>query len=400
MERTTTSAGDGMSKHVRTAILASTFALITTGCGLIGSSSDAKKNDSKDSSDSTAAGSVKDRQFSLSLPELPDDPVKNKYKAHLRIYYGDMPIAMEECSSPGYPGYPDRPTKPTKPERPKKTPKPADLPEDSSPDSEPPMQAPTEPVQEDKKLALYSEKEPYGIVYEDSIPYVPGSTLGPVLLDHGVYTAILDVYGSGDRAYTGHAWFKVGQGIQEIEMKMSRTGDCGGDQGGVVIKPVLPDDNDQVSACEFLEHMKFPPDACMPEKATCYYRNFKGPSHCSVHLAKYGLIKQLCSKDVMVSRTKFFSEVMCESSTLPPSEPPLPPSEPPMPPSKEPRSCQELRNGCDTGKAEYCVAYYYHPLKGDERKAYSGIGDKCTDRRNVLKEMCEQKVEKYDLSCK
>jgi hypothetical protein len=250
------------------AVIACTF--LTTSCGLLSNNSKIKEK----RTETNAEGRLDNGNFSLSLPEIPGVET-GKYKAHLRIFQGSIPAAADYCHQNGMP------------------------------------------------IKMPDVGQP---IYEDSIPYKVGSILGPFKLDSGKFTAVLDIYDGGQSpSYSGMAFFPVMPNeIVTVDLVLNRAPVCDG-PGGVIINPVMPDENDDlVSACMFDQPVEY---ACEKAFAGCQWKDYGHKSECGVNDARSGLIRRLCSENVMVSKSSFLNEIECFSEDVV-SEPPMPDPEP------------------------------------------------------------------------
>jgi len=348
-----------MRRNMHITIVGIALSLSIVGCGITSNKLSDNKKDSEDANGVNADASVNNQQFSLSLPYLPDIKPNSAAKAHIRIFKSHvaLPSANVDCAE--------------------------------------------SPREERTPSALSLTTEPAKIVYQDSMVFKVGASIGPILLDPGLFTAVLDIYDKKGKRYTGTSWFDVKQNsISNIEMKMIYVNDCsGGHNSGVVITPIVPGQPDHmISACEFAT-MEIA--LCSPQEAVCYYKDYKAHSSCGLSQARQKLIGNLCQKNIKVS-TNFKNEITCDVSDVPPPKP-QPDIPEPKPPVSKPRACLQLEMKCDASdqlKGQGCYASYKSFASSSETKtSISKSGYYCKDRYATLKELCDAGADSYKIQC-
>jgi len=359
-----------MRRNLRQFFVGATASVLIVGCGITTTKKTEDKRSGEDATGVTAGASVNNQQFSLSLPYLPDIKPNSHLKAYLRIY--DSHVAephTDDCS-------------------PEKV---VDIEDASS-----------------QKKGIELTQRPAKIVYEDSLEYKVGASIGPILLDPGLFTAILEVYDDSGKRFSGTSWFDVKhKSISNIEMKMVSVSDCrgGGNNSGVVITPVVSGySGDLVSACEY---STIEPALCRPEEATCYYGDHKGYSACGLNLARQRLIDSLCEDKVRVPKS-FPKQIVCESNAGPKLPKPIEPVKPtkpvkPLPPDHKARACIQLEMACNASEqiaGKGCYAKYYAlGSEIEEKTNHAKSGNYCKDRHLTLEVLCHKKADVYKVHC-
>ena len=304
---------------MRHLLFGATASLLIVGCGITSAKKNEGKKESDDASGVKAGASVNNQQFSLALPYLPEVKPNTYLKAHIRIFdsHVALPAAYVECGATGEPSVSVE----------------VSMSDEAVSSGEVGYSAPTKPSAKEKDFAL--TQRPAKSIYDNSLEYKVGASIGPINLDPGLFTAILDVYDERGKRYTGTSWFEVKQGVVSYtDMKMEYVNDCGG-SSGVVINPIITGGpKDLVSACEF-ETIEIA--LCEMAVATCYYQDFKAHSECGLRQARQQLIGTLCQKDIKVAKD-FKEALVCEVSEQQEPQPePQPPKPQPKPAPTKPK---------------------------------------------------------------
>ena len=384
-----------MRRTLRHLFIGASASLVIAGCGITATKKNEDKKDSEDASGIKAGASVNNQQFSLSLPYLPDVKPGTVMKAHIRIFtsHVSMPTAYVDCAAESYPAV--KVDVSTSDEA------------QPSVDQGAPGAEPQVSQNPEKEFGL--TQRPAKAVYEDSMEYKVGASIGPILLDPGLFTAILDVYDERGKRYTGTSWFEVKMNVvSNIAMKMEYVNDCGG-SGGVIITPIVPSEPEPehlVSACEF---QTMEAALCKRETAVCYYKEYKAHSQCGSSQARQQLIGTLCQKDVRVPKT-FKEEIVCDVSVQPQPQPqPQPETPKPTPPTipvpTKSRACLQLELPCDlpeTTLGAGCTARFTLSLaSGAEasKTITAKTGAYCKDRHMLLSQLCKVGAGSFSIQC-
>jgi hypothetical protein len=304
---------------MRHVLFGATASLLIVGCGITSAKKNERKKEGDDASGVKAGASVNNQQFSLALPYLPEAKPNTYLKAHIRIFdsHVALPAAYVECGATGEPSVSGE----------------VSMSDEAVSSGEVWYSAPTKPTAKEKDFAL--TQRPAKTIYDNSLEYKVGASIGPINLDPGLFTAILDVYDERGKRYTGTSWFEVKQGVVSYtDMKMEYVNDCGGSSGVVINPIIIGGPKDLVSACEF-ETIEIA--LCEKAVATCYYQDFKAHSECGLRQARQQLIGTLCQKDIKVAKD-FKEALVCEVSEQQEPQPePQPPKPQPKPAPTKPK---------------------------------------------------------------